>query len=164
MRGLSVDPAVFFISAALIVLFVGAGALFTDSLADIATAVQNFIVSRFGWLYILVVGAFPALAIYLMCSRFGSVRLGKDTDRPKYSTFAWLSMLYGAGLGIGLVFYGVAEPMMHYATPPLGTGGTPERQNRRFFSPCSTGAFTLGRSTSCWASRWPMARSARACL
>ncbi|NDK36980.1 BCCT family transporter [Rhodovulum sulfidophilum] len=126
LLGLSVDPIVFFTSASLIVIFVGAGVLFTDSLGTITAAVQNFIVSRFGWLYIIVVGAFPALAIYLMLSRFGSVRLGQDDDRPKYSTFAWLSMLYGAGLGIGLVFYGVAEPMLHYVTPPLGTGGTPE--------------------------------------
>lgn len=122
---LSVDPAVFFTSAALIILFVGAGAIFTDSFAAAASAIQTFIVSRFGWVYILVVGAFPAVALYLMFSRYGSIRLGKDEDRPKYGTFAWLSMLYGAGLGIGLVFYGVAEPIMHYATPPRGDALTP---------------------------------------
>ena len=125
-RGLSVDPTVFYLSAAIIVLFVGAGALFTDRMGEFATAIQGMIVSRFGWFYILVVGAFPALAFYLMFSRFGRVRLGKDHERPQYGTFAWLSMLYGAGLGIGLVFYGVAEPLLHYANPPRGAGLTPE--------------------------------------
>ncbi|KZY44220.1 hypothetical protein A3731_10630 [Roseovarius sp. HI0049] len=125
-KGLSVDPTVFYISAAIMVAFVGAGALFTGTMGDVAGMIQSAIVSRFGWLYILVVGAFPAFAIYLMCSRFGNVRLGADSDRPEYSTFAWLSMLYGAGLGIGLVFYGVAEPVLHYAAPPLGDARTPE--------------------------------------
>lgn len=118
-RKLSVDPAVFYVSAALMVAFVLVGAFATEALGNVATAIQSGIVSRFGWLYILVVGVFPALAIYLMLSRFGSVRLGKDSDRPEYGVIAWLSMLYGAGLGIGLVFYGVAEPLLHYATPPL---------------------------------------------
>ena len=124
--GLSVDPTVFFTSAALMVAFVGAGALFTDTMGEAASALQSAIVSHFGWLYILVVGAFPAFAIYLMCSRFGNVRLGPDDARPDYGTFAWLSMLYGAGLGIGLVFYGVAEPILHYATPPRGPAQTPD--------------------------------------
>lgn len=126
IKGLSVDPTVFFTSAAIMVLFVGAGAIFTDTMGQVADAIQGGIVNRFGWLYILVVGALPAFAIYLMFSRFGSVRLGSDDERPEYGTLAWLSMLYGAGLGIGLVFYGVAEPLMHYATPPIGTGLTPE--------------------------------------
>lgn len=125
-KRLSVDPAVFYISAAVMVAFVLAGAIFTETVGDLANTIQSAIVDRFGWLYILVVGAFPGLAIYLMLSRFGSIRLGSDDDRPEYGTFAWLSMLYSAGLGIGLVFYGVAEPVLHYATPPRGEAMTAE--------------------------------------
>ncbi|GAA1978906.1 hypothetical protein GCM10009799_00080 [Nocardiopsis rhodophaea] len=115
---------IFWGSAALVLLFVLMGALFTERTTAVANAVQAAIVGNFGWFYILVVGVFPLFAVYLLVSRHGRVRLGPDGSRPDYSTLAWLSMLYSAGLGIGLVFYGVAEPIGIYADPPLGQAET----------------------------------------
>ncbi|WP_298748647.1 BCCT family transporter [uncultured Serinicoccus sp.] len=78
--------------------------------------------SPFGWVYILATTLFIAFLLFLALSRFGHIRLGKDHERPEFTTVSWLAMLFSAGMGVGLVFYGVAEPMSHLASPPLGIG------------------------------------------
>ena len=124
--GLRVNPAVFFVSAAAILLVVLYGAIFTNQAGAIFEQVQNFIVTRFGWLYIIAVAFFLVFVIWLFFSRYGQIKLGPDDSEPDYSYASWFAMLFSAGMGIGLMFYSVAEPVLHYATPPVGQGHTPE--------------------------------------
>lgn len=109
---------VFLSSIAMVVGFVGfavaqtgrARTFFGDAVARISR--------DFGSLYVVAVGAILLFCLWLGASRFGSVRLGRDGEAPEFSTLSWLSMLFGAGMGIGLLFFGVAEPILHYAAPP----------------------------------------------
>lgn len=123
---MEVNPPVFFISAALIVAFVLCGALFPQQVGSVFDALQAGIVHDFGWFYILAVALFLIFALFLMLSRYGDVKLGPDDSEPEYSYVSWFAMLFSAGMGIGLMFFGVAEPIQHYANPPVGEGGTIE--------------------------------------
>ena len=80
----------------------------------------GFITNDLGWFYLATVLGVLLFSLYLAFSRFGKIRLGNDDDRPEYSNFSWFAMLFSAGMGIGLVFWGVAEPIFHYAQPPMG--------------------------------------------
>ena len=120
----TMNVPVFFISAALIL---GICLFAVSDPADTATIfsdVQNFIVTDFGWLYILAVAIFVVFMVGLALSRYGDIRLGPDDAEPRYSYGSWFAMLFSAGMGIGLVFYGVAEPLQHFLRPPVGPGGT----------------------------------------
>jgi len=117
-------PPVFFGSAILIVLFVVFGATVPDLASEIFSAVQDWIVATFGWFYVLTVAIFIVFAFGLALSTHGNVRLGPDDSTPDYTYLSWFAMLFSAGMGIGLMFFGVAEPIMHYTTPPVGEGGT----------------------------------------
>ena len=121
---MAVNPPVFFISAGLILAFAIYGAVFSEQANAMFTQVQAFIVADFGWLYILAVAGFLVFVLFLMMSRFGQIKLGPDDSEPDYSYVSWLAMLFSAGMGIGLVFFGVAEPVLHYANPPAGDGST----------------------------------------
>lgn len=119
------SPPVFFGSALLVILFVLGGSLLPDRLGAAFGASQSFISEAFGWYYVLAATAFLLFCLWLMVSRHGDIRLGADDERPEFGLFGWVAMLFTAGLGIGLVFYGVAEPMFHYMAPPLAEAGTP---------------------------------------
>ncbi|WP_176460854.1 BCCT family transporter [Janthinobacterium sp. PC23-8] len=123
---MEVNPPVFFISAALIIAFVLFGALFPQQASSVFDTLQARIVHDFGWFYILAVALFLIFVIFLMLSRYGDVRLGPDDSEPEYSYLSWFAMLFSAGMGIGLLFFGVAEPIQHYASPPVGEGSTIE--------------------------------------
>lgn len=122
---IAVNPPVFFTSSGLLVLFLLFGAIFTDTASDVFPAALDFVSTRFGWFYILSVAFFIGFAVWLVFSRYATVRLGPDDSRPEFSTPTWFSMLFSAGMGIGLLFYGVAEPIMQYSNPPVGQGETP---------------------------------------
>ena len=109
---------VFFITIALIILAVGYGAIAPESFEAVTTNIKNLVASTFGWYYMLLMSFMVVLAIFLLLSPYGKIRLGKDTDRPQFSTATWLAMLFSAGMGIGLVFYGAAEPLSHFAIDP----------------------------------------------
>jgi choline/glycine/proline betaine transport protein len=115
---MKINPYVFFSSAAFILLFVIAGAVFNESIGVAFADMQDFVVTKFGWFYTLSVGVFLIFVLWLMLSRYGKVRLGKDDEKPAYSYFTWFAMLFSAGMGIGLLFYGVAEPISHFGKPP----------------------------------------------
>ncbi|WP_151736916.1 glycine betaine uptake BCCT transporter ['Paenibacillus yunnanensis' Narsing Rao et al. 2020] len=118
---------VFTIAITIVALFAIWGAVAPDQLANTANVAYNFSIHNFGWFYLLATLFFLIFAFYLAFSRFGGIRLGDDDDEPEYSTLSWLSMLFSAGMGIGLVFWGVAEPLSHYLSPPEGVeGGTAE--------------------------------------
>ncbi len=114
--------AVFYVSVFIAVLFVVWGVFFSGSLEAFNTAALAVVTESFGWVYLIATTLFIVFLFFLAFSRFGKIRLGKDEDRPEFSTGAWLAMLFSAGMGIGLVFFGVAEPMSHFASPPPFTG------------------------------------------
>jgi choline/glycine/proline betaine transport protein len=123
-----ISPVVFGVSAALILGFVAFGALFTALTADAFSAANTWIVGTFGWYYTLLVASFVVFSFWVGLSRHGTIRLGRDGDRPEFSRLSWFAMLFAAGMGIGLMFYGVSEPLSHFLSPPerLGEGGTVE--------------------------------------
>ena len=127
---MQVNPPVFFTSAGLTLAFAGLSALFPEQAKTIFDAVQAEIVQEFGWYYIAVVAGFLGFAVFLMLSRYGDVKLGPDDSEPDYSYLSWFAMLFSAGMGIGLIFFGVAEPIQHYASPPVGEGKTIEAAQR----------------------------------
>lgn len=120
------NPPVFIISAAVILVIVLAGVLFTGAFGTVASAVLSFITTYFGWFFIVGVSFFLIFAVALMFTRYGRVKLGPDDSRPEFTTTAWFAMLFTAGMGIGLVYFGVAEPVAHFTSPPVGEGGTEE--------------------------------------
>jgi choline/glycine/proline betaine transport protein len=122
-RTVEINPPVFVGAAALILAFVIFGAGFPDTAANVFSAVQSWIVETFGWFYMFAVAVFVIFAIALALSSHGKVRLGPDDARPDFSYTSWFAMLFSAGMGIGLMFFGVAEPVMHYTNPPTGEGG-----------------------------------------
>ncbi|WP_193103616.1 BCCT family transporter [Brachybacterium sp. FME24] len=104
-------PAVFW-PALLIVLGVALlTVLFPETSSKVMSGAQNWIVADLGWFYMLTIGIFVAFSIVLALSPFGGIRLGRDNDKPEFGLFSWFAMLFSAGMGIGLVFYGVAEPL-----------------------------------------------------
>lgn len=118
--GLETNPAIFFISAALTIFFVVSAIVFTDTVDLVFGATSEWILSRLGWLYILGVTSFLIFLIWIAFSRFGHIRLGPPDSKPDYSNLTWFSMLFAAGIGSILMFWGVAEPISHFADPPQG--------------------------------------------
>ena len=114
----------FFPSAGLIVLFVTLTLVYQESIGAIFETVQAFIATKFGWLYVVAVNLILLFCLYLGFSRFKNIRLGGPDCNPEFSTWAWLSMLFNAGIGLVLMFYSVAEPIMHFSNPPYGEAGT----------------------------------------
>jgi len=117
---------VLIISLSLCISFIIMGFFFTDFLYGIASYLLNFATTNFGWFYLLTGFIFVAFLLFIALSKFGRLRLGKDSDKPEYSTIAWVAMLFSTGMGVGLVFWGVAEPVMFYVSPPIGEGLTAE--------------------------------------
>lgn len=119
---LEIHPVVFPVSATLILLVVILCAYDPQSFGDGAGEVKNLLVDHFGWFYILSMTGFLVFVFVLGLSRFGSIKLGPDDSTPDFSTPSWFAMLFSAGMGIGLLFFSVAEPITHYVHPPEGRG------------------------------------------
>ena len=115
-----VSKPVFITSSILIVGFIIFGVLFTETAGALFSFLQGFITDKFGWLFILLMNVALALCVYLAMSRYGDIRLGLQTEAPQYSLFSWIGMLFSAGVGIGLIYWGTAEPLYHFMAPPLG--------------------------------------------
>lgn len=111
---------VFIISSILVSLFVLWGALFPSSLNEVANAALTWMIDNFGWFYMLITALFIFFVVGIAISPYGKVRLGKRNDRPEYSWISWIGMLFAAGIGVGFVFWGVAEPLLYYMEPPVG--------------------------------------------
>src|SRR5699024_7881867 len=111
---------VFFISAIIISLFVLWGAISPSSLQNVAGDALEWMITNFGWFYMLITAFFVLFVIVLAISPFGSIKLGKPDDEPEFSWISWIGMLFAAGIGVGFVFFGVAEPLLYYNDPPVG--------------------------------------------
>ena len=116
--------ALFAISAALCAVFALWGVIAPASLAGAATAVTTAVFRSLDWFFMASVTGFLGLAFWLMFSRFGRLKLGAPDDEPEFSTASWISMLFSAGMGVGILFWGAAEPLTHFANPPVGEAAT----------------------------------------
>jgi choline/carnitine/betaine transport len=123
-----VDTVVFGVTAAIAIAFVLWGFLSTDSLSSASGAGLGWVVHNMGWLFSLVASGFVLFVIWLAASKFGRIPLGRDDEEPEFNTVSWIAMMFSAGMGIGLMFYGVSEPLSHFVKPPPGTGaaGNPQ--------------------------------------
>lgn len=110
---------VFIISALTISILVIIGAIIPDKFGSVAESLFLFTTTKFGWFYLLSVFLFVLFLVGLAISKYGKIRLGPQDSRPEYPFFTWIGMLFSAGFGAGLVFWGVAEPMSHFFTPPF---------------------------------------------
>lgn len=130
------NPWVFGIAGLSIVAFVILGVAFTDHVGPVTEAIQAGIGTNLGWLYMAATTFFLGAALFLLFSRFGNIRLGPDDSRPEFSSVAWFAMLFTTGMGIGLVFFGVAEPLTHLNAPRSADldPGTPEAAGEAFAS------------------------------
>ncbi|MDO6541237.1 BCCT family transporter [Photobacterium sanguinicancri] len=125
LKGLNPPMAV--TAMTVIALFLLFGAFDPELAASWFTGAKDSIIAGFKWYYILVVALFFFFAVFLIFSRYGDIKLGDDDTEPEFSYFAWFSMLFGAGMGIGLIFWSIAEPMFHLQSNPFITeGSTPE--------------------------------------
>ncbi len=124
--GFSVDRGVFLPSTLILLLLVVGAAIAPDASDAMFQWLQNAIVTYASWYYVLVVAIVLMSVLFFSLSRFGDIKLGPDHSEPEYSALSWFAMLFAAGMGIGLMFFGVAEPVMHFLQPPHGEGGTVE--------------------------------------
>ncbi|AYA03119.1 BCCT family transporter [Acinetobacter sp. WCHAc010034] len=116
----NVNPSVFLSTVMLIGVFLAIVILAPNSFDLITQQLNRWVTDSFSWFYVLSVAIFLILLIYIAISDMGKIKLGPDHSLPSYSNASWFAMLFTAGMGIGLMFFGVAEPVMHYVSPPAG--------------------------------------------
>jgi choline/glycine/proline betaine transport protein len=119
-----IDRQVFFPSVAVLLLLVGFSAFAPEMAGEFFQDLQNTIVTYGSWYYVTVVAIILVMVLMLTVTRYGDIKLGPDHSVPDYSFISWFAMLFSAGMGIGLMFFGVAEPVMHFLNPPTGEPGT----------------------------------------
>jgi choline/carnitine/betaine transport len=126
-RKLTLDKATFGITGVLALAFVAWGFLGRDSLAATSTTALEWVMEYTGWLFMVLASLFVVFVLWLALGKWGNIPLGKDGEKPEFRTVSWIAMMFAAGMGIGLMFYGVAEPLYHFVSPPPGTvdGRTP---------------------------------------
>lgn len=109
-------------------LFLVTGAIDPDGMYKGTGKALDWVTTNFGWLFVLTSASFVIFSGYLAVTRYGNIKLGPDDSEPEFSTFSWVSMMFATGMGIGLMFYGVAEPLFHLNGPPMGLAepGSPE--------------------------------------
>lgn len=115
----SIDKGVTFASVICCAIFIVATLISPDGVKGVFDKLFKFFIENFGWSYLLCVAGFVLFCFGIAFSKFGSIKLGKDSDKPEFSLGSWFAMLFAAGMGIGLVFWGVAEPVYHFAGPPF---------------------------------------------
>jgi choline/glycine/proline betaine transport protein len=118
------NPPVFYTASGLVVLLLIYAAAMPTHAEATFSGLQSVIIANFGWFYVLTVAIVLITVAFLGLSRYGDIKLGPDHVSPDYTKITWFSMLFSAGMGIGLMFFGVAEPVMHYLSPPVAESGT----------------------------------------
>ncbi|EEI26895.1 BCCT family transporter [Corynebacterium glucuronolyticum] len=116
-----VDKVVAGVTGILIIAFIIWGVLSPASVASVAATAFGWAMRNVGWLLNAVCGLGIVLMAYLACSRYGKIKLGRDDEEPEFSRFSWVAMMFGAGIGVGIFFFGPSEPLSHYITPPPET-------------------------------------------
>src|SRR5690554_2437507 len=121
-----VHKPVFWTSVILITVMITGTLIMGSAAEELFNTIQAFITNNAGWLFIFSVNSFIIFSLFLAFSRFGSIRLGGKDAITEFSTMAWFAMLFSAGMGIGIMFWSVAEPITHYMTPPMADAVTTE--------------------------------------
>lgn len=117
--GLRTSPQIFFSTSGFVVVFAIIMVVFPDGVAGIFGSLAAWITANLGWFYVTAITCMLIFAFSLAMSRYGRIKLGDDDAEPEYSGLAWFGMLFAAGVGAVLMFWGVAEPVTHYADPPM---------------------------------------------
>jgi choline/carnitine/betaine transport len=117
-RHAAVDRVLFAVAAAMALGFVAWGFITPTGLGSASGSMLSWITGNLGWLFVLLASAFVLYVIWLAASKYGRIPLGRDDERPQFRTISWIAMMFSAGMGIGLMFFGVAEPLSHYTSPP----------------------------------------------
>jgi choline/carnitine/betaine transport len=127
-RNRGLDKVVFGVTAVIALGFLVWGFVSTATLASASGTALGWIMDNTGWLFALTASGFVVFVLWLALGKFGNIPLGCDDEQPEFRTISWVAMMFSAGMGIGLMFFGVAEPLTHFATPPPGTGapGNPD--------------------------------------
>ncbi|MFQ1002147.1 BCCT family transporter [Modestobacter sp. SSW1-42] len=115
------DTAVFGVAAVVALAFVAWGLATPTGLGSASGTALTWVETNLGWLFVLVASACVVFVVWLAAGRYGRIPLGRDGEAPEFRTVSWVAMMFSAGMGIGLMFYGVSEPLAHYVTPPPGT-------------------------------------------
>ncbi|GGQ28121.1 choline/carnitine/betaine transport [Actinomadura coerulea] len=115
------DWIVYGVAAVLSASFVIWGGADTGGLSSVAEAMLDWLLTNLGWLFVLAATGFVIFSLWLAFSRYGRIPLGREGDEPEFRTVSWIAMMFSAGMGIGLMFFGVAEPLTHFVEPPPGT-------------------------------------------
>ncbi|GAB2780939.1 BCCT family transporter [Salinimicrobium soli] len=126
IMGLEVNGPVFFSSSIIIIISIALTLIFRDQAEGYFDSIQAFVSNNGGWFFVLCVNIFLIFVLYLAFSKFGSIRIGGKDAKPEFKTLSWFAMLFSAGMGIGLLFWSIAEPVTHFLNPPLTEGGTAE--------------------------------------
>lgn len=129
----AIEPYRFYISGLVCGALMLLGLLFPEFMQKTFSRILTFSLKKLDWVYLIGVSIFVLFCLLLAFSRYGNIRLGKDEDKPEFSLFSWLAMLFSAGMGIGLVFFSVAEPLDHYYSPAFANGGTAEAASEAIF-------------------------------
>lgn len=116
----SKNNSVFYISLAVSLIIVAWGILAQENFASFANSLMAYLTTNFGWAYLMSMFIFVLFSLALAFSKYGDLKLGPDDSKPEFSTTSWFAMLFGAGMGIGLVFWGMAEPISHFVAPMAG--------------------------------------------
>lgn len=125
IMGLNINGPVFFTSSIIIIISIALTLIFKEQAEGYFTVIQAFVANNGGWFFVLCVNIFLVFVLYLAFSKFGMIRLGGKDAKPEFTTISWFAMLFSAGMGIGLLFWSIAEPVTHFMNPPLTEGGTP---------------------------------------
>lgn len=121
-RYFDIHAPVFYPAAFIVLSVIGVSFFLSEEINTVFSRFQAWTSSNFGWFFILATNIYVVAALFFAFSKFGNIRLGGKRAKPEFSTFSWFAMLFSAGIGIGLLFYGVAEPIYHFTNPPLPTG------------------------------------------
>ncbi|OLT49584.1 choline transporter [Gordonia sp. CNJ-863] len=116
------DPVVFSVTALIVIAFVAWGLADKDGLNSTSADVLGWITTNLGWLFILSATGFVIFAVFLAVSKYGRIPLGRDDETPQFRTISWIAMMFSAGMGIGLMFFGAYEPLFHFVSPPPEIG------------------------------------------
>ncbi|MBC9795652.1 BCCT family transporter [Sinomicrobium weinanense] len=124
--GLEINGPVFFSSAIIMIISITLTLIYKDSAGKYFNRIQSLVADNGGWFFVLVVNLFLFFMIYMAFSKFGRLRIGGQNTKPEFKTMSWFAMLFSAGMGIGLLFWSISEPISHFVSPPTTTGNTVE--------------------------------------
>jgi len=122
--GLEVNGPVFFISSFIIIISIVLTLIFEKQAESVFSDIQNAVANNADWFFIMCVNIFLVFLVYLALGQFGKMRIGGQNAKPEFKTLSWFAMLFSAGMGIGLLFFSVGEPVMHFTTPPTADAET----------------------------------------